>query len=224
MRRVKAERRQEIARGLDTEAEVLERREHAEVQGDRDGEPSFSPRRIRGSARSRCPSSQSTVDDAKMSGKKTPVPLRVEGVARAEKEEDPAPSAPAPVSHDAGKTAPKNLAYARVLNSTGGLETRKRTTYAKPRSLMLKRLVVGLLEGGLSGCSWRSSSLGLSLSVGHALDRLRGERPGRRADGLVAGKPIWAKGAKTEATIKADHGSVHRDRHDVRDSASGSRT
>jgi hypothetical protein len=72
---------------------------------------------------------------------------------------------------------------------------------------MLKRLLAGFLEGGLAGTlvAFLLARLALSwdaTAVVYAATAVVGV-----LTGLVAGKPIWARAAKTEASIKAVAGA-----------------
>jgi hypothetical protein len=70
---------------------------------------------------------------------------------------------------------------------------------------MLKRLLAALLEGALPGAvvAYALSKLGMEAAVTmYAAVALVGV-----VTGLVAGRPIWAKAAKTEAALKATAGA-----------------
>jgi hypothetical protein len=74
---------------------------------------------------------------------------------------------------------------------------------------MLRRLVLGLTEGLVLGLALGVASargLGLS-SPGSVVALLLGACAGF-AIGLVAGRPIWARDAKTEALLKAAAGAL----------------
>lgn len=70
---------------------------------------------------------------------------------------------------------------------------------------MLKRLLAALLEGALPGAAaaYTLSKLGMKTAVTmYAAVALVGV-----LTGLVAGRPIWARAAKTEAALKATAGA-----------------
>ena len=74
---------------------------------------------------------------------------------------------------------------------------------------MLRRLLLGLAEGlalGLALGVAAARGIGLA-SPGGAVALLLGALAGF-ATGLVAGRPIWARNAKTEALLKAAAGAV----------------
>jgi hypothetical protein len=74
---------------------------------------------------------------------------------------------------------------------------------------MLRRLLVGLFEGLLiGGALGVGAARGLGLSApGSILAMLLGAGTGFVV-GLVAGRPVWARDAKTEALLKAAVGAV----------------
>jgi hypothetical protein len=67
---------------------------------------------------------------------------------------------------------------------------------------MVKRLAVGVLEGGVAGASVAVASGELGLTWGGAVAYGAAALVGV-VTGLVAGRPIWAKDAKAEGLLKA---------------------
>ncbi|HEY1535007.1 MAG TPA: hypothetical protein VGF76_13365 [Polyangiaceae bacterium] len=82
-------------------------------------------------------------------------------------------------------------------------------TQELPGNRMLRRLLLGLVEGLVIGLALGvGSARGLGLSApGGVVLALLGAGAGFLV-GLVAGRPVWARDAKTEALLKASVGAL----------------
>jgi hypothetical protein len=74
---------------------------------------------------------------------------------------------------------------------------------------MLRRVLLGLLEGLVIGIALgMACARGLGLGAPNTLEASLLGAVGGFAIGLIAGRPIWARNAKTEALLKATAGAV----------------